>query len=278
MMRLRGHLVFLLPWILLVGVLCRLEPPPALWGGKDEALFDAGRAEALLRVLIPEERPRPVGSAEHQEMVRRLVAVLEGMGLKPRVWRGSMQATPDTWVWLSNVMARIDGEREGPALLLVAHHDSVGAGPGVADNGVSMVAMLEAARRLQMGPRPRNPVILLFPDAEELGLLGSQAFLDGDPWAESVGFVLNGDAAGSWGRSMLFETGSDSGFVVDLYASSAPHPDTSSLHAEVYRRFMGARTDLSPFLERGLRGANFANVGGQWGTAQVARQSGCVTG
>ncbi|MBX7249940.1 MAG: Zn-dependent exopeptidase M28 [Caulobacteraceae bacterium] len=78
-----------------------------------------------------------------------------------------------------NVVVTIgDGPRD---LVLGAHYDAViqengKAVDGVVDNGASVVALVQAIEALQ-GYGPRHRVVVVFFDQEELGLLGSKAWL-----------------------------------------------------------------------------------------------------
>ena len=82
-----------------------------------------------------------------------------------------------------NVIA-ILGPTAGKALLLNAHYDSVPVGPGASDDGIGVATLLEAASILKDRPL-RRPIILLFNEGEELGLIGARAFL-ADPLSRNV--------------------------------------------------------------------------------------------
>ena len=80
-----------------------------------------------------------------------------------------------------------------------AHLDSVPEGPGINDNGSGVAAVLETA--LQLGPSPpvQNAVRFGFWGAEELGLLGSNNYvesLDVDQ-LKDIALYLNFDMLGS---------------------------------------------------------------------------------
>ena len=55
--------------------------------------------------------------------------------------------------------------------------------------------------------------------------------------------------------------------LIDLYARAVPHYAASSLYAEIYK-FLPNDTDMTPFLEAGITGFNFAFIGngGQYHT------------
>jgi Peptidase family M28 len=73
---------------------------------------------------------------------------------------------------------RIGSDPTAGAILLGAHYDSVARSPGADDNATSLSTVLEAARLLS-APTPRTLKLVFF-DLEEIGLLGSQAFIE-DP-------------------------------------------------------------------------------------------------
>ena len=59
-------------------------------------------------------------------------------------------------------------------------------------------------------------------EGEEDDLLGAEAFVAGDPAAKEVGAVVNLEARGTTGASLMFETSDRSGWIVDLFAKSVP--------------------------------------------------------
>ncbi len=73
-------------------------------------------------------------------------------------------------------MARLPGRGNTRAFALMGHYDSVRYGPGAADNGASVAALLETARALRAGPPLSNDVLFVFTDGEETGLFGAKAF------------------------------------------------------------------------------------------------------
>ena len=152
----------------------------------------------------------------------------------------------------------------GGLTLLVSHYDSVAAGPGAGDDGSGTATMLEIARLLAAAPLPETSraVGFLFDEGEEGGLFGAQAFVDQHPWMRDVRSVVNLEARGTSGDSLLFETIGDSDAVAQAAASSLVHPVTSSLMATIYSR-MPNDTDLTVFRHHGgVTGANLAFLGG----------------
>ncbi len=250
--------------VALLLVLWGLRPPAPLPPTAPPDVFSAGRAEEVLRAVVADAGPRPIGSAGHDLVRERLVDRLRALGYVPTIQEAiacrSYNGAGALCGQVQNVLAELPGQTDGPALLLVAHYDSGGVSPGVADNGSGVVVLLEVARLLQAQGPQRNPVILLFSDGEEVGLLGARAFVDEHPWARRIGAVVNLEARGTSGRVLMFETSADNAWLLDAYAST-PHPSTNSLMYEAYKA-MPNETDFSVFKAAGLPGLNLAYIEG----------------
>ena len=162
---------------------------------------------------------------------------------------------------MDNVVATMRGSDPTGTVILAAHHDSVGMGPGAADDGAAVAALLETARALRTGGEPRNDVVLLITDGEENGLLGADAFVREHPLGDRGGVVLNFEARGVGGPSLMFETSRDNAGLVDAFTSVAPHPRGDSSMVEVYR-LLPNNTDFTPFAAGGFSGLNFAFIEG----------------
>src|SRR5450759_2512711 len=169
----------------------------------------AGRALLFLREIAA--APRPIGSDGAARARDAIAAQLDALHLAPHVQTASAVSAQSGRVagTVRNVVARLPGRDPSRAVLLVAHYDSVPVAAGAADDGGGVVTLLETARALASGPRPRNDVIFLFTDGEERGLLGARAFLREDPWAYGVGVVLNFDSPGSSSPVLMYETSPD---------------------------------------------------------------------
>jgi Zn-dependent M28 family amino/carboxypeptidase len=141
-----------------------------------------------------------------------------------------------------NVVAERTGS--GRVLVVGAHLDSVGSGPGINDNATGVAALVELAKALGRHA-PQLRVRLTFWGAEELGLHGSRAYVRQLPPAERARIVgyLNFDMLGS------------RRFVRGVYAGP---------FARTFRRYFGARglaartidvegrSDHAPFARAGI--------------------------
>jgi hypothetical protein len=228
-----------------------------------ESVFSSERAFNMLQQLTFEQIPHPVDSLANRVVEQRLVSLLRGMGYQEEIQdseicrdseRGFARCTR-----VRNIIVHIEGRGQGKGILLSAHYDSVGAGPGGSDAGAAVGTLLETARLLSLAEQPRNSIVLLFNEGEEFGLFGAKAFMEQHPLAKKLQLAINVEARGSSGKSVMFETGEDSGWLVKHYAQTAKAPLSSSLFYEVYR-FLPNDTDLTIFKEHGLQGLNFAHA------------------
>jgi carboxypeptidase Q len=77
-----------------------------------------------------------------------------------------------------NVVAEIRGsEKPDEIVLLGAHLDSWELGTGALDNGVNCALVVEVARAIAAGSRPRRTIRFVLFTGEELGLLGSRGYV-----------------------------------------------------------------------------------------------------
>ncbi len=249
--------------VLLVGTLVlaalRLAPPAPRPAGAPPAEFSAGRAGEVLRELAGDGSPHPTGSAENARLRERILAAFTRLGYAPRVEPGFACARPGVCAAVQNVVAELPGREPASAVLLAAHYDSVGAGPGISDDLAGVAAVLEVARALKTAPPPRHSVLFLVDDGEEAGLLGAEAFAAGSRDLQRVRAVVNLEARGTSGPSLMFETGRHNRWLMPVLAR-LPRPVTSSLFPAIYE-ILPNDTDFSVFKRRGLSGLNFAYLG-----------------
>ena len=69
--------------------------------------------------------------------------------------------------------------------------------------------------------------------------------------------MINLDARGNSGPSIMFETSDDNGWLIRQYAQAVPHPLATSASMDVYRELPNG-TDLTIFKQAGMAGLNFA--------------------
>jgi hypothetical protein len=245
-------------------------PPEVAPANAPAEEFSAARAMEHVNVIAKE--PHALGSEEHERVRAYIESELKKAGLEVQV-QNAVGVMPkySSAGSVENVVARWKGTSAGgKSLVLVAHYDSVPAAPGAGDDGAGVAALLETLRALKAGEKPRNNIIFLFTDGEELGLLGASAFAAEHPWAKEIGVVLNFDGRGNRGSVLMFETSEGNAWLVDAFAKT-PHPHGSSLAYEAYKR-MPNDTDFTVFKKRGAAGMNFAFLEG-WNDYHTAHDS-----
>ena len=240
---------------LLLEGLGRGTPMPAREDAPAER-FSAGRALGVLERVLGDEAPHPVGSAANERVRARIVDELESIGLGAEL-QSQYVCRESACAPVVNVLARIAGRNDGPAVLLVAHYDSVHAGPGAGDDMHGVAVLLEVARALVLDP-PDRPVVLLIDEGEEVGLLGAEAFARDAP---DIAVAINVEARGTAGRTAMVETSDGNGELVRRWAGAVASPEGTSLAVEVYRR-MPNDTDFSVLRRAGISGINLAFIGG----------------
>ncbi len=227
-----------------------------------ENVFSTDRALAHVKKLSKE--PHGVGFPAHAQVRSYIVAELEALGLETSIQEGY---TAGDWGNLSkaiNILARIKGTEDGKALLLLSHYDSSPhSSLGASDAGSGVATILEGVRAyLTEKKQPKNDIIILITDAEELGLNGADLFVNNHPWAKDVGLVLNFEARGSGGPSyMLIETNRGNGKLIKEFTKADPdYPVANSLVYSIYK-MLPNDTDLTVFREDGdIEGLNFAFI------------------
>jgi Peptidase family M28 len=225
--------------------------------------FSSGRAITHLQAIT--KQPHPPGSNEHAAVREYIVQALRSYGVEPEIQTTTVVDRQRDTILLAgtvrNVIAKLQGTQNSKAILVTGHYDTSPQAFGASDDGAAVVAMLESVRALKAGSPLKNDVIFLFTDAEEEGLLGASGFTEEHPWARDVGLVLNFEARGNGGPSIMFETSNNNGWLIPEFAKAAPHPVANSLSYEIYKRLPNT-TDFTVFKNRGLDGLNFAYIDG----------------
>ncbi|HEY0603579.1 MAG TPA: M28 family peptidase [Herpetosiphonaceae bacterium] len=247
---------------LAAGVLS-LRAPSALPASSPATEFSAERI--LPNVTSISQTTHPIGTPEQDQIREYLVAQLQALGVETEVQQatavvGNVLGGGNVAGTAFNVVGRLPGTQSSFPVVLVAHYDSPPGSYGANDNGVSTGVVLETVRALKAGPPLKNDVIILFSDGEEIGSIGVQAFIDEHRWAAGGGIALNFDSRGSTGPSMMYETNTDNGGIIPIFART-PQPFGNSLTNEVYRR-LPFQTDFTIFKRAGWSGLNFAYLDG----------------
>ena len=236
------------------------------WTSDEEgSLSEFSTKRALTQVEAISKQPHYVGSKEHEVAANYLIKELNKLGLETSVQQGYTLSDWGNLVQSKNILARIKGTSSSKALLLLSHYDSAphSYSKGASDAGSGVATILESVRAFLYSKTPhKNDIIILFSDAEELGLNGAALFVTQHHWAKEIGLVLNFEARGSSGPSyMLMETNKgNAGLVKEFASAKATFPVSNSLMYSIYK-MLPNDTDLTVFREQGnIQGYNFAFI------------------
>lgn len=248
-------------------------PPRSV--GPDAAATEFSSARAMKHIEAVASEAHAMGTPENARVrdyllgeLNAIAASVPSMGMvveKDGAYvERETRRPPYRVFYVENVLARLPGVSPTKAFMLMAHYDSTPYGPGAADDGSGVSAMLETVRALaadfKAGRRLRNDIIFLFTDGEEVNLLGPKAFKK-HRWYNDVGVVLNFEARGYTGPSMMFETSPHNGRLIREFAKAAPYPVATSLMYDVAGR-MPTTTDYAVLKSEGIPGLNCAFIGG----------------
>ncbi|GAA3750378.1 hypothetical protein GCM10022225_38300 [Plantactinospora mayteni] len=179
-----------------------------------------------------------------------------------------------------NLVADWPGGDPDDVLMTGAHLDSVTAGPGINDNGSGSAAILEVALAVaRTGLAPEKHLRFAWWGAEELGLRGSQYYVDNLPAAERarIGGYLNFDMVGSPNAGYFVYDGDNSDGV-----GSGPGPAGSAQIEQTIQAYFGSigvptrgtdfdgRSDYGPFIRVGIpAGGTFTGAEGIKSSSQA---------
>lgn len=238
---------------------------PQSYDTTEAKLSEFSTKRALVKVKEMTTKPHYVGSQNHEVVAQYLVKELQNLGLETSLQEGFTMTEKGTLVKSKNILARIKGSANTKALLLLSHYDSAphSFSKGASDDASGVATILESVRAfLHTKSKHKNDIIILFSDAEELGLNGAALFVTQHKWAKEVGLVLNFEARGSSGPSyMLMETNEGNAKMVDGFkAGNTTYPVSNSLMYSIYK-MLPNDTDLTVFRESGkIQGYNFAFI------------------
>jgi len=234
------------------------EPKPATAPANE---FSAERAHNLLQTLLAENKPHPVGSPQNRVVKSRITAELDRLSIgweEQATWACAHRYNGCAFV--ENIIAIIPGKSGDSFIALMAHYDSVPMAPGAGDDGAGVVAILESARALALEAPFEHSIMLLFTDAEEMGLIGAEGFFNQHPLAKKIKVVLDFEGSGTTGQSMVLRTTDGNELLMNTLASETSSPFGFSFANEIFKR-MPNDTDFSVVQRAGISGIDFAFAG-----------------
>ena len=218
---------------------------------------------AQLDVSHIANEPHMMGADAHKKVQDYIVNEFNSVGIEVNVIKNSIVSTYKNKIakdvraaYVENIIAKIKGTSDLPAIALMAHYDSRDSTSGAGDDASGVSVLLAAARKLIENKPPLRDVYFIVTDGEEFGLFGAQQFFLNNPIHKKIGLVMNFEGRGSAGTATLFETGKDNYSIVKQ-AAGATKIKGSSLSYSVYKN-MNNDTDLSIAKKANIQGLNFA--------------------
>lgn len=216
------------------------------------------------------QEPHYTGSKNHSKVRNYIVEQFQNLGLEVHTQNGYVINDYNIMTNPENIVAVLEGSnpKSKSDLLVMAHYDSAPHSSfGAADDAAGVAAILESLRVfLEKEETPENNIIFLISDAEEIGLLGAQLFVEEHSLVENIGLVLNFEARGTSGPSnaILESNYGNKRLVEALVDAGAQYPVTSSLMFDIYKT-MPNDTDATVFREeRNIPGFFFAFIDGHY--------------
>jgi len=196
-------------------------------------------------------------TAKHGKIPGAVIAYDAGLKLissgKNRI---RLETSQEEFVGTShNLHAVIEGEHSNGEVFVCAHADSVAGSPGALDNGAGCVEMLGIIGHFAKHP-PRRTIRFCFFGSEELGLMGSQFFVEKHTSElEKIAVVFNLDVGGDiFGDDKALITGDQ-----DLANFVDSHNKLRGMGLKVTRSTYSS--DNMPFARHGIPSVNFARSG-----------------
>ncbi len=171
--------------------------------------FDTPTALRLARVLAQEYPDRSPGSAGALGAAEWFAAQMKLYGLATQEDRFTARVVGRGELELRNVFAVVEGDSP-QAIVVLAHRDSTGVGPGANDNASGTAALIELARGYSsvgadstLRASPAHTLIFLSTDGGAFGALGAARFASASPYRGSVVAAVNLDAIAGGGLPRL---------------------------------------------------------------------------
>jgi len=222
-------------------------------------------SRALQHVKALSTAPHYLGSKAHEDNRNYIKRAMDQMGLKVETQTGFDIDASGNLSRPTNIMARIEGTAgNNNAVVLMSHYDSdPHSSLGASDAASGIATIIEGIRAYMTEHQPKNDVIILITDGEELGLNGAHLFVSEHRWAKDVKMILNFESRGSGGPSyMLVETNGGNRNIINAFKNAnVDYPVANSLAYSIYKKLPND-TDLTVFREDGdINGLNFAFIG-----------------
>jgi Peptidase family M28 len=228
--------------------------------------FDGQATEQLAADLVQDRDPnRSPGRLDAADWFREQLAPY---GLPVRTEHFSAVIPGRGRVAMQNLVAEAPGPAPG-TIVVMAHRDNTGTGPGANDNASGTAVLVQLARAYGLPPgvtsgrlHPNHTILFLSTDGGDFGGLGAAWFVEHAPARHDVAAVINLDAVGGNGPVRLQFNGdtprNPSGTFLETVSARVAgqighRPDRpSALDQLVDLGFPFSLYEQAPFLAKGI--------------------------
>jgi len=229
------------------------------------AALDKSQYEHLIQSYVQNQESRYVYNRGNQKAQTFIINHMKASGLTVTKQEftlsyGMNQAKAE------NIIGELRGSSKPEEFVVLgAHYDSIpseGPAPGADDNGSGLTSLLLASRALSQGGfKPKRSIRFVAFNAEEVGLVGSTAFVKQMSTSDKANFrgaiILDqvGFRRDSRKTSVIFETsGREEGKqrIIDTLAHSTRGIPKWGSQVEFQCNYAGWGSDHMPFLENNL--------------------------
>jgi hypothetical protein len=172
-------------------------------------IFDRASALALTQELARDFPDRSPGTPGAAGAVQWYTQALAPYGLPTKIDTFSATIPGRGTVKLRNIVAVLAG-RSPQAIVVMAHRDNAGTGPGANDNASGTAALIQLARGYARtstgnagGVTPSNTIVFLSTDGGAYGALGAAHFVAHSPYRSRLAAVINLDGLAGRGPARI---------------------------------------------------------------------------
>ena len=165
-----------------------------------------------------------------------------------------------------NVIGLIPGVRSDSVIMIIAHYDHLGRMgnrtyfPGANDNASGTAMMLNLARELPLGDKPKFGILFVAFSGEEAGLVGSQYYVNRPVYPlNRVKFLINLDLVGTGDDGITVVNGSVHKKQFELLKKIN---NEKGLLPQIKSRGEACNSDHCPFHNQGVPGFFIYTLGG----------------
>jgi Zn-dependent M28 family amino/carboxypeptidase len=231
-------------------------------GAEAVIIFNQGDTPEREELIVGDASSRNDGTPVEHTIPVVGASFAAGLALAREGSTAFVKVLPPETRTADNVIAELPGEDENNVVMAGAHLDSVIGGPGINDNGSGTAALLETAL-MMANTHPENTLRFAWWAGEELGLLGSTAYVKGLSQAERdrIALYLNYDMVGSPNYIFMVYDADQSTFPAPKGVTIPPGSEAIEDVYESYYTLIGepyddtkfdARSDYQAFIDNGI--------------------------